>query len=66
MPIEQIIEFQLRGLGPYPYMYSYNWLTSWQNKNLEGKSSSGLLFTAKILQEAMCLTYPYMDQITYN
>ena len=30
------------------------------------KSSSGLLFTAKILQEAMCLTYPYMDQITYN
>ena len=37
----------------WPYMYSYNWLFSWQNKNLEGKSSSGLLFTAKILQEAM-------------
>ena len=47
-------------------MYSYNWLISWQNKNLEEKSSSGLLFTAKILQEAMCLTYPYMHQITYN
>ena len=26
----------------------YNWLTSRQNKNLEGKSLSGLLFTAKI------------------
>ena len=50
----------------WPYMYSNNWLTSWQNKNLEEKSSSGLLFTAKILGEAMCLTYSYMDQITYN
>ena len=47
-------------------MYSYNWLTSWQNKNLQGKSSSGLLFTAKILQEAMCLTSPSMNQITHN
>ena len=52
--------------APWPYMYSYNWLTSWQNKNLEGKYTSGLLFTAKILQEAMCRTYPYMDQITNN
>ena len=25
-----------------------------------------LLFTAKILQEVMRLTYPYMDQINYN
>ena len=45
---EQIIEFELGGLGPMPYMYSSNWLTSRQNKNLLGKSSSGLLFTAKI------------------
>ena len=67
MLIEQIIKFQLRGPGhPWPFMYSYNWLTSWQNKNLEGKSSSGVLFTAEILQETMCLTYPNMDQITYN
>ena len=68
MLIKQIIEFQLRGTWAlWPYMYSYNWLTSRQNKNLEGKSSSGLLFTAKTLQEAMCLTSPYMDhQITYN
>ena len=67
MLIEQIIEIDMRGPGPPgPYMYSCNWLTSWQNKNLEGKSSSGLLVTPKILQEAMCLTYPYMDQITNN
>ena len=29
---EQIIEFQLRGLGSWSYMHSYNWLFSWQNK----------------------------------
>ena len=34
MLIEQIIEFQLRGPGPLAYMYSYNWLTLWQNKIL--------------------------------
>ena len=68
MLIEQIIEYQLRGAWAlWPYMYSYNWLTSWQNKTLEGKSPNGLLLTTKILQEAKCLTYPYMDhQITYD
>ena len=60
MLIEQIIEFQLRGPGPIGRpLYSYNWLISWPNKNLLGKSTSGLLFTAKILQEAMFLTFPY-------
>ena len=37
MLIEQIIEFELTGLGPlesWPYMYAYNWLFSCQNKNL--------------------------------
>ena len=66
MLIEQIIEFQSRGPGPPGRMYSNNWLTSRQNKNLKGKSLSGSLFTTKILQDAICLTYPYMDQITYN
>ena len=51
---------------PWPNMYSYNWLFSWLSKNLQGKSLSGLLFTAKMLQETMQLTYPYLDQITYN
>ena len=36
-----------------------------QNKNLK-KSYSKLLFTAKILQEAMCLTSPYLGQISYK
>ena len=50
----------------WPYMYSYNWLFSWQNNNLYGKFSVGLLFSAKILQEAMYFTFPYVGQITYK
>ena len=52
--------------APWPNMYFYNWLFSWQNKNVSGKSSNGLLFTAKMLQETIHLTSPYLDQITYN
>ena len=63
MLIEQIIEFELRGSGALcPHMYSYNSLFSWQNKNLKGKFSSGLLFTAKIVQEAMYLTSNLPEQ----
>ena len=36
-------------------MYCYNWLFSRQNKKFLGKSSNKLLFTAKILHEAMYL-----------
>ena len=39
--------------APWPLMYSYDWLISWQNKNIHRKSSRGLLFTVKILQKAM-------------
>ena len=39
-------------------MYSYNWLFLWKNSNLKGKYSTGLLFTAQILQEAMYFTSP--------
>ena len=42
--------------APWPHMYSYDWLFSWQNNNLWGKYSTGLLFTAKILQEVMYFT----------
>ena len=58
MLIEQIIEFELRGPGPLTVRVLYDWLFSWQNKNLKGKSSNGLLFTVKILLEAMYLTFP--------
>ena len=64
--LNKLLNLNWGGLGPQPYMYSYNWLTSWLNKNLSVKFSSELLFTAKILQEAMCLTSPYMVQIIYN
>ena len=57
--------FELRGpWPPWVFMYSYDWFFSWQNNNLEGKSSSGLLFTTKILQEAMYFTSPFVGQIT--
>ena len=39
-------------------MYSYNWLFSWQSNNLREKFLGGLLFNAKILQEAMQVTSP--------
>ena len=62
MLIEQIVELQLRGPGaPWPNMHSYNWLFSWQNKNLKWKSSSGFLFTAKMLHKTMHLSSPYLD-----
>ena len=63
LPTEQI--FELRGPGPLAVYvrYFYNWLFSWQNNNLQQKFSSGLLFTAKILQETKYFTSPYMDQI---
>ena len=67
MLIEQIIEFEWRGPGPFGHTcYSCNCLFSWKNKNLEKKPSSGLLFTAKILSEAMWLTSLYLGQITYE
>ena len=68
MLIEKTIELHLKGSGPLGQTCSlpYNWLFSWQNKNLYGKSLSGLLFTAKMLQETMHLTSPYLDQITYD
>ena len=46
MLIEQNIEFELRGLGPLA-VHVLLWLViSQKNKNLQGKYSSGLLFTA--------------------
>ena len=47
-------------------MYSDNRLFSWQNNNLQEKFSSGLSFTAKILQEARYCASLYVGQITYK
>ena len=63
MLMKQIIKFQLRGPGPPGCRrVLYHWLFPWQNKNFEEKSSSGFLFTAQILQEAIYLTSPIPGQ----
>ena len=49
--------------APWPNMYSYNWLFSWQNKNLYLWVDYN---TAKMLQETMHLTSSYLNQISYN
>ena len=66
MLIEQIIEFELNGprhLLVHILLQLVIFMT--KQKSL-GKSSSGLLFTAKILHKAMYPTYPYLGQITYK
>ena len=60
MLIEQITKFQLRGSGSP--VRTCDPLTS--NFYDTIKSLSGLLFTAKLLQEAMYLTSPCLGQIT--
>ena len=66
MLIERIIELQLRGPGP-PSEHVLRQLVIFMTKQISsGKSSSGLLFTAKMQPETMHLTSPYVDQITYN
>ena len=67
MLIERIIELQLRGPGPPGRTCTP--ITGYchdKTKISKEKSLSGLLFTAKMLQETMHLTFPYLDQITYN
>ena len=67
MLIEQIIEFELSGPGPHKFKFNITFTRTCtpttgyfyeKNKNLYGKSSSGLLFTAEILQEAKYLNFP--------
>ena len=65
MLIEQIIEFQLRDSGP-PGRTCTSTTGQLHDKtkiSVKQKSSSGLLFTAKILQEAMCLTTPTWTEL---
>ena len=64
MLIEQIIEFELRGAwAPWPYMTPSTGYFHDKTKISQRKSVSGLLFTAKILLEAMYLTSLYVGQI---
>ena len=65
MLIEQIIEFELRGPGPPGRTCTltagyFHYKTKISKKNLLGQ----VLFTAKMFQEAMYVTSPYLNQIT--
>ena len=67
MVIKQIVAFEFRGPGSPSRTCTptsnYFWT---QNKNRKGISLSGLLFTAKILQEVVHLTSLYLGQIIYK
>ena len=66
MLIEQILE--LRGPGP-PNHICTPITGCFHDKTMiskEDRYSTGLLFTATILQEAMYFTSPYLGQITYK
>ena len=55
MLIEQIIEFELKGSGPFACTSTPTTAYFYDKK----KFSSELLFSAKILRAAMYLTSPY-------
>ena len=57
MLIEQIIQFELRGPGSLAEHVLLQLV-----KFMRGNFLGGLLFTAKILRKAMCLTSPCMDK----
>ena len=59
MLIEQIIEFE-----SWLYIYSSNWTFSWQNKNLQGKSSSELLSDKNVAEGNVYLASPDVGQVT--
>ena len=62
MLIEQTIEFELLGLGSLGRTCTpENAYFHLKHKNLPGKSSREILFNLllKILQEAMCLAFPF-------
>ena len=59
MLVEQVIEFQLRSLGPLAVYYVLLQLViSMTKQKSRCKFSSRLFFIAKILQDAMYLTSP--------
>ena len=67
MLIEQIIEFELRGWAPWPYHVLLQLVIFITKQKIFKKYLLGqVLFTAEIFQEAMYVTSPYLDQITFK
>ena len=67
MQIEQIVELQLRGLGP-PGLTCTAITGYFHDKTKIPKENLrvGFHFSAKMLHETMHLTSSHLDQITYN
>ena len=68
MLIELSIEFELRGLGSLVAHVQLQ-LAIFMTKQKSLRNIVEwiiLLFTAKILQEAIYITFPYLGQITYK
>ena len=66
MLIEQIVEFEVRGMGPL-VVHVLLQLVIFMTKQKSLRNIFEwiiLLFTSKILQEAMHITFPYLGQIT--
>ena len=63
MLIEQIIEFQLRGASGRTCATATGYF---HDKTKVSTKILRLLFTAKILQQAMYRTYRYLSPITYK
>ena len=67
MFIEQIIKFDMRGPKPRGRTCTANTGYFYDKPKIsKGKSSIRLLFTAKVLHEAMYLAFPYQGEITYK
>ena len=62
--LNKLLNLNRGGLNPLVVYALLQLVIIMQNKNLYEKPSSGLLFTAKILHEAMYLAFPYLSQIT--
>ena len=66
MLIEQIIEFGLRKQGLLDDTCTPKLVILMTTQKSLERSSSGLLFTAKIMQEAMYLISSYLGQTTFK
>ena len=67
MLIERIVELQLRVLGPlaeHVLLKLVIFMT--KQKSIRKILRVDYYLPAKVLQETMHLTFPYLDQITYN
>ena len=66
MLIKQIIEFELWGPGPPSWRCTPQLVVFHYKTKISEENRQMLLFSAKMLQEAMYFPFPYLGQITYK